>query len=265
MSQMRKRSSKECPSKRDAELRRSAVAARPGADAQVGRAQRDPSAHAARPRRVLGDLATRWPQRTSISGSAAIRSSRISSVRVCEMLTNGGNGELPGVGEGVGEQLAVAVEGARGRPGDALGGDLLARADRRPRCRARRAAGRWPSSRRGRGPGAGRAPPSARPSGPAAARSSARPARRRRRARARAASSSCLRAAGPDLPVPLGRPDHRPLDRRTARPTAATRRTAGSARRSASARTARAGRRGRRRTPPSACRRGPARRRPRAA
>ena len=38
---------------------------------------------------------TRCPQRTSISGSAAIRSSSSRSVSHCEMFTNGGNGERP--------------------------------------------------------------------------------------------------------------------------------------------------------------------------
>src|SRR3569833_1782986 len=38
---------------------------------------------------------TRWPQRTSISGSAAIRSSSSCSVSHCEMFTKGGNGERP--------------------------------------------------------------------------------------------------------------------------------------------------------------------------
>ena len=195
MSQMRKRSSNEKPVERDAQrLRRSCAPARPGAEHAVN------GARTVRPARSV-DLVAPPQVDQRLRGDALVEDLLGARLRdVHERRER----RAPGVGERVREQLAVAVERARGRPRDALRGDLLARADRGPDVEhVALLADRLGADEVARG-AACRARPTAPPSGRAAAPSSARPARRRRRARARAASSSCLelrpRPPGPARP-----------------------------------------------------------------
>ena len=225
MSQIRNWSSKLCPSKRDAEHAADLVAVRAGAGDRVVRPQHgrpgggraghgDPVGVLFQPGRPGA------PSARSISGWAAMHSSRISSVRDWEMLTNGGNAGLPALGEGEAEQFGVAVERARRGPGDALAGDPPPGADRVPDVEHVALLARSTWNRPRPGAGAGRAGPPAGPSGPASAPRSAPPAR----------------CPGPPPAAPFLSPATRPRPRgrarrsrsaaarsRTARPTAGRR------------------------------------------
>ena len=135
-------------------------------------------------------------------------------------------------------------------PGDALLGDSAPTADRRPRRRGRRAAGRSPCCRRGRVPAAGRGHDGTPHRASSRRWSGRRPAADDRDGSAAAAwprsvgrPSRARSSAVGQLPVPdLGhaRRSRSPAARcRTARPSSGTRRTAGCARRSATRRTGR--------------------------
>ena len=133
MSQIRKRSSKECPSNRTPSCPRSPSPRAPEQTTTYGARSSVPFAQLSRtPPASWAMSVTRWPQRRSTSGSAAIRSSRICSVRRLRDVHERRERRAAGLGEGVAEQLGVAVEGARRGPGDALGRDLLAGPDRGP-------------------------------------------------------------------------------------------------------------------------------------
>ena len=196
---------------------------------------------------------TRWPQRTSISGSAAIRSSSSCSVSHCEMLTNGGNGDLPRsanwkLNSSVSRWKVRAVVQVTPRRATSAPTPTASQTSRTSRC--------WqiallPTSV-ALGPAVEhddrQAPAGQQQRGGLADRAAAQDQHRGAR---RAEWSSPLSPAA--RPRPRGRapPSRSPGARcRRARPTAAGRRRAGSARRSATCRTSGPGPRGWPRTPP---------------